>query len=163
MSFLEDAHFWEATGLVLLIVGLIWAKVPQIGLTALDDRANRIRAQLAEATRLREEAERLLAEIKQQREASERQAGEILDLARKEAERLGVESRARLEEHIKRRGEQAERRIALAEAQAAQEVRAAAAELAAQASEAVLAARLAETRSDPLVDAAIGRIAEKLR
>ena len=163
MSLLEDAHFWEATGLVLLIVGLIWAKVPQIAIGALDARANGIRAQLAEATRLREEAERLLGEIKEQREASERQAGEILELARKEAERLEAESKVRLEEQIKRRGEQAERRIALAEAQAAQEVRAAAAELAAQASEAVLAARLAGTRADPLVDAAIGRIAEKLR
>jgi F-type H+-transporting ATPase subunit b len=163
MSFLEDAHFWEAAGLALLILGLIWAKVPQMAIAALDARANGIRAQLAEATRLREEAERLLAEIKEQREASERQAAEILALARKEAERLEVESHARLEEQIKRRGEQAERRIALAETQAAQEVRAAAAELAAQASESVLAARLAEARSDPLVDAAIGRIAEKLR
>jgi len=163
MEFLQDAHFWEAVGLVVLVAGLIYLKVPGMALAALDDRGAKIRAQLDEATRLREEAERLLAEIKTQREATEKQAAETLALAQADAERMGVEARTKLEEQIKRRGEMAERRIALAESQAAAEVKAAAADMAAQAAEAVLAARLAAATSDPLVDAAVALIPVKLQ
>src|SRR5690242_10912715 len=158
-----DAHFWELVGLLVLIGGLIWLKVPGMAMNALDARSARIQAQLDEATKLREEAQALLADIKTQREASERQAAEMLADAKADAERLAVEAKARLEEQIKRRGELAERRIALAESQAAAEVKAAAAELAAQAAEAVLAARLASATSDPLVDGAVEQLASKLQ
>ena len=157
------AHFWEAVGLLLLIVGLVWLKVPGMALKALDDRAHRIQAQLDEATKLRQEAERLLADIKLQREQAEKHAAEIVQLAQEEATRLAEDSKVKLEEQIKRRGEMAERRIALAESLAATEVKAAAADLAAQAAEAVLAARLAGAKADPLADAAIAQVATKLQ
>jgi F-type H+-transporting ATPase subunit b len=163
MAIFEDAHFWEAVGLALLVIGLIYLKVPGMAVAALDDRTNRIKSQLAEATRLREEAERLLAEIRVQREATEHQAEEIMALAKIEAERLGAESKVRLEEQVRRRADQAERRIAMAEAQAAAEVRTAAADRAAQAAEAILAARLANAKTDPLVDAAVAQIPAKLQ
>ena len=163
MEFLQDAHTWEAAGLLIFIGVLIYLKVPGMALAALDDRGSKIQAQLDEATKLREEAERLLADIKVQREAAEHHAEEIVALAQEEAGRLAEDSRAKLEETIKRRGEMAERRIALAETQAAAEVKAAAADLAAQAAEAVLAARLAAATSDPLVDAAVALIPTKLQ
>ena len=157
------AHFWEAAGLLLFIGVLIWAKAPGVALKALDDRGHRIQAQLDEATKLRQEAERLLADIKTQREASEHHAAEIVKMAQEEATRLAEDSKVQLEEQIKRRGEMAERRIALAESQAAAEVKATAADLAALTAEAVLAARLAAASSDPLVDAAVAQVAAKLR
>jgi len=163
MEFLQDAHTWEAAGLVIFVGALIYLKVPGMALAALDDRAAKIRAQLDEATRLREEAERLLADIKAQREAAEHHAAEIVAMAQEEAVHLAEDAKAKLEEQIKRRGEMAERRIALAETQAAAEVKAAAADLAAQAAEAVLAARLAAAKSDPLVDAAVALIPTKLQ
>jgi len=163
MSLFEEAHFWEAAGLVLLVIVLVWVKVPQMAVAAIDARINGIKAQLAEATRLREEAERLLAEIRARHEAAERQVGEIMALAKVEAERFETEAKVKLEEQIRRRAEQAERRIALAEGQAANEVRAAAADLAAQAVEVALAARLAAAKTDPFVDAAVARLAAKLR
>jgi F-type H+-transporting ATPase subunit b len=162
MEILQDAHVWEGIGLAFLIVGLIYLKVPRMALEALDARADRIKAQLAEATKLREEAERLLADIKVQREAAERNAAEIVELAKSEAGRMAAEAMVKLEEQIKRRGELAERRIALAESQAAAEVKAAAAEMAAQAAERVLAARLAVGGADTLVDPAIAQLATKL-
>jgi len=163
MEFLQDAHTWEIAGLVIFIGLLIYLKVPGMALAALDDRGAKIQAQLDEATKLREEAERLLADIKVQREAAEHHAEEIVALAQEEAARLAEDSKAKLEETIKRRAEMAERRIALAETQAAAEVKAAAADLAAQAAEAVLAARLAAAKSDPLVDAAVALIPSKLQ
>jgi len=163
MEFLQDAHTWEAIGLVIFLGLLIYLKVPGMALAALDSRGAKIQVQLDEATKLREEAERLLADIKSQREATERHSVEIVALAQEEATRLAADSKVKLEETIKRRGEMAERRIALAETQAAAEVKAAAADLAAQTAEAVLAARLAAATSDPLVDAAVALIPTKLQ
>ena len=163
MELLQDAHFWEAVGLAVLVVGLIYLKVPGMALAALDARATKIQAQLDEATKLREEAERLLAEIKVQREASEHQAASIVATATEEAARMAEEGKVKLEEQIKRRGQRAERRIALAEAQAAAEVKAAAADLAAQVAEAVLSARLAAAQTDPMVEPAVAALATKFQ
>lgn len=160
---LQDAHVWEAIGLVIFLAALVYLKVPGMALAALDSRATKIQAQLDEATKLREEAERLLAEIKTQREASEQQAESIVAMAREEAARLGEEAKVKLEGQIKRRGAMAERRIALAESQAAAEVKAAAADLAAQVAEAVLAARLAAATADPMIDPAVAALATKFQ
>ena len=163
MQLLQDAHVWEGAGLAVFVVALIYLKVPGMAFAALDSRAAKIQAQLDEATKLREEAQALLAEIKTRREAGEKQAAEMLAQAKADAERLGVEARAKLEADIKRRQQLAERRIALAETQAAAEVRAAAADLAAEAAEAVLAARIAVAKTDPLVDQGLDKLAERFR
>jgi F-type H+-transporting ATPase subunit b len=130
---------------------------------SLDARAEKIRAELAEAERLRKEAEALLASIRARREETERQAADMLANAEVEARRLEAEARARSEEQIKRRAELAERRIAQAEAQAAADVKAAAAELAADIAAAVLAARAGALTSDPLIDKAVAELPSKLQ
>ena len=67
-----------------------------------------------------------------------------------------------MEETLERRQKMAEARIAQAEAQASAEVKAAAADLAAKAAEQILAARLAGGAKDPLLDAAIAQIGDRL-
>jgi F-type H+-transporting ATPase subunit b len=160
-TLLQEAHTWELIGLLVFLAVLIWLKVPGMAMSALDARGAKIQAQLDEAQKLREEAQALLAEIKTQREATERQAGEMLEMARSEAQRLAVEAKAKLDEDVTRRRALAERRIALAETQAAAEVKAAAVDLAAAAAEAVLAARLAAAKTDPLVDQGLARLGER--
>lgn len=163
MDILLDAHFWVGVALVIFVGILVWAGVPRLATQALDARAAKVRAQLDEANRLREEAQALLADIKAQREQSEKLAAEVMANAKEEAERLQADSQARLAEQIERRGQLAERRIATAEAQAAAEVKAAAADLAAQLAERVLSQRIAGAKSDPLVDQAIGQLGSKLQ
>ena len=162
MELFQDAEFW--TGLALLVFfGLMLALgVHKAAGKALDSKAAKIQADLDEAGKLREEALSLLGSLKVQREQTEKLAGEMLANAKAEAKRLEAEAKTKLEEQIKRRQELAERRISNAEAQAAAEVRAAAADLAAQMAEGVLAARIAGAKSDPLIDAALGQLAEKL-
>jgi F-type H+-transporting ATPase subunit b len=163
MELLQDAEFW--TGLALLVfVGLMVALgVHKAAAKALDSKAAKIQAELDEARKLREEAQGLFASLKTQREQTEKLAAEMLANAKAEAKRLEAEAKDKLEEQIRRRQELAERRISNAEAQAAAEVKAAAAELAAQMAEGVLAQRLEGAKSDPLIDAAVGQLAEKLK
>jgi len=157
----QDAHFWIMIALVVFIAVLWRAKVPGLAAKALDDAAAKVQAQLDEAKRLREEAQALLAQIKIERADTERAAAQLLKNAQSDADRLRAEAAVKLEEDVKRRALMAERKIALAEAQAAGEVKAAAAELAAQAAEAVLAARIAGAVNDPLIDTGLSRLAAR--
>jgi F-type H+-transporting ATPase subunit b len=152
---LKDAEFYVGLALLVFTGVLIWLKVPGMAGKALDARAEKIRAELSEAERLRKEAEQLLASIKVQREESERVAAEMIRNAEEDAKRLEADARVRLEDQIKRRGELAERKIATAQAQAEADVKAAAADMAAEAAGAILAARLSGMKSDPMVDRAV--------
>ena len=159
-----EAEFWVGVGLLgFLAIVIFWAKAPRTVAGMLDARRDKIKADLNEAARIRAEAETMLADIRAQREEAERQAAEMLAAAKADARRMQAEAKVKLEEQVKRRADLAERKIANAEAQAAAEVKAAAAELAAEAAEQVLAARVAGAKSDPLVDAAIGQLAERLQ
>jgi len=158
MELLLDAHFWVGVAFVAF-VGIIFAVGGhKFGWQALGDAGAKVRAQLDEAHRLRSEAEALLANIKAEREQAERHAAELLAEAKEQARRMQAEAEVRLAEQIQRRGQLAERRIAVAEAQATADVKAAAADLAAQMAEQVLTTRLAGAKSDPLIDQALGQL-----
>src|SRR6201995_3585157 len=163
MQLLTSAHFWVGAAFVVFLVILLMAGVHKFAWKALGDAGDKVRAQLDEANRLRQEAEVLLSRIQADRAASEKLAAEILANAEEQAKRMQAEAQERLAEQIERRGQLAERRIATAEAQAAAEVKAAAGELAARMAEQVLAARIAGAKSDPLIDGAIGQLAGKLQ
>lgn len=163
MELLQDAEFWTGLALLVFLGLMLVLGVHKTAAKALDSKAAKIQADLDEAKTLRDEAVALLGSLKAQREQTEKLAAEMLANATAEAKRLEVEAKAKLEEQIKRRQELAERRISNAEAQAAAEVKAAAAEMAAQMAEGVLAQRIAGAKSDPLVDAALGQLAEKLK
>ena len=163
MELLQEAEFWVGVALVIFVGILVWVKVPGMAMKALDAQAEKIRAELAEAERLRKEAEALLESIRARREEAEHHAAEMIANAEVEAKRLEAEARVRLEEQIKRRAEIATHKIAQAEAQAAADVKAAAAELAADMAAVVLAGRLKGMTTDPLVDRAIGELASKLQ
>jgi F-type H+-transporting ATPase subunit b len=150
-----DAHFWITLALVVFIIVLWRAKAPGMAAKALDAAAARVRAQLDEAARLRDEAKSLLEEVTRRHSESERAGKEMLAAATADAERIRAAAAIELEEDIRRRRLVAERRIATAEAQAAAQVRAHAADLAADMSQAVLAARIAEAGADPTIDAAL--------
>jgi F-type H+-transporting ATPase subunit b len=163
MELLTSAHFWEGAAFLVLLAILVMVGTHKFAWNALGDAGAKVRAQLDEATRLREEAQALLSRIQADREHSEALSKEILANAEEQAKRMHTEAQEKLAEQIQRRGELAERRIATAEAQATAEVKAAAGELAAQLAEQVLASRIAGAKSDPLVDRAIGELAGKLQ
>ncbi len=163
MHLLQDAEFWVGVALLIFLGILVWAKVPGMATKALDAQAEKIRAELAEAERLRKEAEELLASIRSRREAAERQAAELIANAEAEARQLEIDAHARLEEQVRRRGEIAKAKIAQAESQATAEVKAAAAELAIQAATTLLTKRAQGLTSDPQVDQAMGDLAARLQ
>ncbi|OYU71105.1 MAG: ATP F0F1 synthase subunit B [Alphaproteobacteria bacterium PA2] len=159
-----DAEFWVGVGLLIFLGIVIFvAKAPKAIAATLDARTASIQSDLDEAARIRAEAERLLASLQAERAEAERQAKDMLAAAREQVRVFEAEAKAKLEESLARRQLLAERKIANAEAQAQTEVKAAAADLAAQMAEQVLVARLAGSKSDPLIDIAIGQMSSKLQ
>lgn len=161
---LTNPEFWVLVALVVFFGLLVMLKViPGALFSALDGHAAKIQAELDEARSLREEAKAMLDGVKAQRDEAEAQAKAMLAAAQDEAKRLQAEASAKLTETIARRAALAERKIANAQAEAEAQVKAAAVDLAAQAAEAVLVSRLAQAKTDPLADSAIGEMAGKLQ
>jgi F-type H+-transporting ATPase subunit b len=133
-----DAELFVAGGFALFLSVLIYVGAHKKVTGAIDNRAERIKGELAEAERLRNEAEALLASFEKKREEAEAEAKAIVAQAKDEAESLAKEARQRLEEFVSRRTKQVEEKIALAETQAMAEVRAAAADAAVKVAENVL-------------------------
>src|SRR5258707_14500508 len=102
-------------------------------LKTLDHRRDRIKAELDDARRLKEEAAKVLAEYRARHASAEREAQDIIEAAKAEAERIASEARAKMEDFVVRRTKTAESKIAPAEAQAAADVPAAGADPAATA------------------------------
>jgi len=117
---------------------LIYVGAHEMVLKLIDQRRDRIKAELDEATRLKEEAQALLARYQRKQREAEREAAEILAGANAEAERMMTEARTKMDEFLARRTKMAETKIAQAEAQALADVRAAAAESAVSAAERIL-------------------------
>jgi len=135
---LFEAETWVALAFIVFVAGLGYIGVHRMIGKSLDDRSARIRAELDEARKLKDEAAQLLADYQRKRGEAETEAQAIIADARAEAGRLAVEAKAKIEEFVARRTKLAETKIAQAEAQAAADVRGAAAEAAAAAAEKIL-------------------------
>src|ERR1700741_494137 len=128
-----EPETWVAVAFIILMGVFVWLGVHRTVLTALDHRAERIKAELDDARKLKDEAAKVLAEEKARRAPAEREADEIIANARAEAERIAADAKTKMEDFVARRTKTAEGKIALAEAQALADVRAAAADPAVQA------------------------------
>jgi F-type H+-transporting ATPase subunit b len=160
MSF--EAEFWVAVAFVLFLAVLVKFGVHRTVLGMLDDRGARIKAELAEARRLREEAKEVLAQYQRKRAEAEQEAQAIILNARAEAERLAAEAKGKVEEFVARRTKMAETKIAQAEAQALAEVRGTAAEAAVAAAEKILAETAKGKVADDLISRGINELKTRL-
>ncbi len=157
-----EAEFWVAIAFVILMGVFAYVGVHRTVLTALDHRAERIKAELDDAARLKDEAAKLLGEYKTRRASAEREAEEIIASARAEAERIAAEAKTKMEDFVTRRTKTAESKIALAEAQALADVRAAAANAAVAAASTVLSQSVQGSLADDLLSKGIAEVKAKL-
>ncbi len=125
-----DATFYALVALLLFLGIVLYAGAHKTAGAALDNRATQISKDLADAKRLREEAEALLAEYKQKRRDAEKEAQDIVARAKADANTYAEESKLKLADMLERRTKQAEHEIAQAEAAAVKHVRNAAVDLA---------------------------------
>ena len=159
---LHEAEFWVAIGFIAFLGLMGYVGVHRKIALSLDDRAARIKAELDEARKLRDDAAQLLADYQRKRGEAEHEAEDIIAGAKAEAERLAIEAKAKVEEFVTRRTKMAEMKIAQAEAQAAADVRAAAADAAVAAAERILAQQTKGPLAGELIAKGIEDIRKKL-
>jgi F-type H+-transporting ATPase subunit b len=157
-----DAEFWVAVSFFIFIGILLYIGVHKKIAEALDHRRDRIKAELDEARRLREEAQALLAHYRQKQKEAEGEAAAILTGAKADAERMTLEAEAKMSEFVARRTKMAEAKIAQAEIQALADVRAAAADAAVTAAERILKDTAKGKLADELLASGIEDVKNKL-
>ncbi|SFI55863.1 F-type H+-transporting ATPase subunit b [Phyllobacterium sp. CL33Tsu] len=157
-----DATFYALVGLVIFLALIVYLKVPGVVGKSLDSRADRIRDELEEARRLREEAQSLLAEFQRKRKDAEKEAGEIVAIAQREAHGLLEEAKKKSEEYIARRHKLAEQKIAQAQVEAVNEVRATAVDVAVAAASRVLADKVDTKTSADLFKSSLSEVKSRL-
>src|SRR5471032_714622 len=157
-----EPEFWVAVAFVILMGVFAYFGIHRTVLKALDHRSDRIRAELDDARRLKDEASKLLAEYQARHATAEREAQDIIASAQAEAERIATEAKAKLEDFVARRTKTAESKIALAEAQAVADVRSAAADAAVQAAANILSKSVKGDLANDLLTKGITEVREKL-
>ena len=157
----HDPTFWVAVAFVLFVV-LTFKPLKKAILGALDGRAERIRQELDEAARLREEAQKMLAEYKRKQNEASKEAEELLAHAKVEAERLAKEAEVEMEAALQRREAAALEKIAQAETKALAEVRGQAIDVAIAAAGKLLSEKIDDASAGKLIDHSIEEIKQKL-
>ncbi len=159
---LKNTDFIVLIGFLLFIGILVYFKVPAILSKMLDDRADRIRADLDEAKALREEAQTLLASYERKHKDVQEQADRIVESAKRDAEQAAEQAKADIQGSVARRLAAAQEQIASARAAAVKDVRDEAVTVAIGAARAILAGQMDAGRQDALIDAAIDEAGQKL-
>lgn len=162
MDLTSLATFWATVGLVLFLALIFYLKVPGMLAKSLDERAGRITNELAEAKRLRAEAQSLLAEYQKKRKEAEAEAANIVAAAEREAEALTAEAKQKTDEFVARRTALSEQKIKQAEADAINSVRAVAVDIAIAAAESVITAKSDEATQSALFAKAISDVKTRL-
>lgn len=157
-----DATFWAMIGLFLFLALIAYYGVPGMIGKALDARAERIRHDLDEARRLRDEAQQLLAEYQRKRKEAEQEAGDIVAAARREAEILVAEAKQKTDDYVARRTALAEQKIAQAERDAVAEVRGRAVDIAVEAAGKLLADKVDTGKDASLFKSALAEVKARL-
>lgn len=157
-----DSTFWAFIALLLFIALIVYLKVPGMIGRSLDERAENIKKELEEARTLREEAQQLLAEYHRKRKEAEKEAGDIVAAAEREAKALLGDAKRSTEEYVVRRNKLAEQKIATAETDAINAVRASAVDLAVAAAGKIVADKVDAKVAGTLFKDAIGQVKTNL-
>jgi F-type H+-transporting ATPase subunit b len=162
MGFFTESRTWVGIAFILFFV--IFGKKLWLAIAGLlDDRAAAVRRELEEAARLREEAQRMLRDAEQRRDAALKEAQELIAGAKVQAEQLAAAAAEEAQAAARRREQMAIDRIASAEKAAVDEVRITAAEVATEAARQVIAEGLPPATDARLIDHAISQLPAALR
>jgi len=157
-----DATFWALVALIIFLGVVVYLKVPGMLTKNLDERADKIRNDLEEARRLREEAQELLAEYQRKRKEAEQEASDIVAAAERDAELMAKEAEEKTADFVARRTAMAEQKIAQAQAQAVADVRASAVEIAIAAAGKIVEGKVSGATADKLIKDSIAEVKARL-
>lgn len=156
-----DATLWVAIAFVIF-VALAFKPVARILTGGLDNRTNRIKDELDEAIRLKEEAQAILASYQRKQKEVMQEAELIVTRAQEDAKRLVKDAQEELEATLSKRIEMTMNKISTYEATILQDVRNHAIDAAIEKVNSLIDERMDSATADALVTASIEEIDKKL-
>lgn len=160
-ALLHNAYTWITLSFVIFVALFVRYLMPKIN-KSLDARAETIRDQLEQASRLRAEAEALLASYQRQQHALLKEAEAIIETAKKDAAFLRESAAEELKHALDRRTEQARDKIARAEAEAVNTIRTRIIETASEHARVMLTQQVNAASESAIIDHAIATIAQQV-
>jgi F-type H+-transporting ATPase subunit b len=159
---LSSPSFWVAIAFLGFIAILLYVKLPALVAKQLDARADRIRNELDEAQKLREDAQAMFADYQRRQRDALTTAEEIVAKAKEDAEIIRKESEAELQTTLTRRQEMAEAKIRQAEEKALAEIQNIAVEVAISAAEKLMKDNIKAKEAGALIDQSISDLSTQL-
>jgi len=106
-----DATFWVAISFFIFFAILIYLKVPQKINNSLSDQIFKIQKELGEAEKLKIEAKNLLSNCENKIDKSTKETQEIINLAKKDSEKIILEKTEKFHQIIENKKKNAEQKI----------------------------------------------------
>ncbi len=156
-TIVENPHTWVYLGF-FIFVAAVGPKIWKALAAMLDQRALKIKSDLDEAQKLRDEAQALLGEYQRKQIDAIAEAQGIIAGARQMAERQVKEAALKLDQMLARREKMAIEKIAQAEAEALSEVRREAIDVATLAAQRLIGQQMTDERASRLIDQAITEV-----
>jgi len=107
-----DATFWVAVSFFIFFGLLIYLKVPQKINNSLTEQINKMRKELNEAEKLKEEAKNLLSNYENKIDKSKKEVLDIINLAKKESEKTILEKTEKFHQIMENKKKNVEQKIA---------------------------------------------------
>jgi F-type H+-transporting ATPase subunit b len=161
MEWVDNPHNWVTIGLCIFLF-FAGPKIWRALASFLDQRSMKIKADLDEAQKLKDEAQALLAEYQRKQRDALAEAEEIVAAAKAQAQREIQDAAANLAASLTRREAASLEKIHQAEAHAIAEVRREAVDVATVATTRLIAKVLDDAKANALIDQSIAEVQHRL-
>ena len=118
-----DATFWVAVSFVLFVGVLLYFKVPQKIFTSLDESINKIKKDIEEAEKLKEEAKNILSDYEARLDKSKVEIDLMIKNAQKESETNIIKTNDQFHKIFENRKKMAEEKIKQMKLQATKDIK----------------------------------------
>ena len=118
-----DATFWVAISFFIFFGVLIYLKVPQKINNSLNNQISEIKKELDEAEKLKVESKNLLSNYEDKIDKSKKKVREIINLAKKDSEKMIIEKTQKFHQMMEDRRKNAEQKINLMKENALKDIK----------------------------------------
>ncbi len=161
MHLIEEPKFWVLVSFVVFIAG-VWKPASKAVLSMLDKRTQMIEAELARASELRIEAEKLLVAYQQKYNNAVQEAESMVQKTHADAEALAARAESELKSALEKRMKLASDKIAAAEAKAIQDIQNHVVDIAISAAREIIQQQMQSGKGEELARLAAADIVRKI-
>ena len=150
-----DATFWVTISFFIFIGILVYFKVPQKVVGALNQNITNIKDQINEAEKLKEDAKNILAEHEKKISSSKNEVKKMIDKANDEAEKNVIKTNQEFHKLMENRKKSAEERIKQLKNQAVKDIKNASIKIAIESVEKLIKNSIDKSKLDKIYNASI--------